>query len=147
MRYLLLLAIRIYQRYLSPHKGFCCAYRAHTGRASCSTLGYRAIRRYGGLIGIAILRRRMTLCSVMQQQNPPKHPPFRYQRGDCDLPCDSPLDWIDVCNCGSCDWPKPKHKRRKKATIKFISHQNAVSRANVCFQDLSWTSMKTGDES
>ena len=32
--------IRFYQRRLSPHKGFCCAYRAHTGRRSCF---YRAV--------------------------------------------------------------------------------------------------------
>jgi putative component of membrane protein insertase Oxa1/YidC/SpoIIIJ protein YidD len=42
-----LLAIGLYQKYLSPHKGFCCAYRTHTGRAGCSALGFRAVRRYG----------------------------------------------------------------------------------------------------
>ena len=44
-------AIGAYQRYLSPYKGFCCAYRAHTGRASCSALGARVIRRHGLLAG------------------------------------------------------------------------------------------------
>jgi putative component of membrane protein insertase Oxa1/YidC/SpoIIIJ protein YidD len=44
---LLLTLIRLYQRHVSPRKGFACAYRVHTGCASCSHLGYRAIRRYG----------------------------------------------------------------------------------------------------
>ena len=38
MRALALVAIGAYQRYVSPYKGFCCAYRAHTSRASCSAL-------------------------------------------------------------------------------------------------------------
>jgi putative component of membrane protein insertase Oxa1/YidC/SpoIIIJ protein YidD len=119
MHHLLLLVIRIYQRYLSPHKGFCCAYRAYTAHASCSTLGYRAIRRYGGLVGVAILRKRLALCGVVQRRHQPVHRPvFPRQRGDCDigcdLPCDSPSEWLDACNCGSCDWPERKRKRRKK---------------------------------
>ena len=34
-----LAAIRFYQRWISPYKGFRCAYGAHSGRCSCSTLG------------------------------------------------------------------------------------------------------------
>jgi len=44
MRKLVLAAITGYQTYLSPYKGFCCAYRVHTGRKSCSALGFRAVR-------------------------------------------------------------------------------------------------------
>ncbi|MFZ1492799.1 MAG: membrane protein insertion efficiency factor YidD [Candidatus Competibacter denitrificans] len=120
MRSLVLAAIRAYQRYVSPYKGFCCAYHVHTAHASCSTLGYRAVRRYGGLIGLAILRQRLNLCGVVQRRHTPtRHHPFPRQRGDCDigwdLPCDSPGDWVpDVCNCGSCDWPERKRKKRRK---------------------------------
>ncbi|VEB44117.1 Uncharacterised protein [Chromobacterium violaceum] len=46
-KWLALCLIRIYQRHLSPRKGFGCAYRAGTGRAGCSGLAFRAIRRYG----------------------------------------------------------------------------------------------------
>jgi len=53
-RDLALLAITLYQRHLSPYKGFRCAYALHTGRASCSRLGYRAIRRHG-LRGLGLL--------------------------------------------------------------------------------------------
>ncbi|MBK8185513.1 MAG: membrane protein insertion efficiency factor YidD [Candidatus Competibacteraceae bacterium] len=120
MRFLLLLAIHVYQRHVSRHKGFCCAYHVHTARASCSTLGYRAVRRYGGLAGFAILRKRLHLCGVAWRRNElTHHRPFPRQRGDCDigcdLPCDSPGDWVpDACNCGSCDWPEKKRKKRKK---------------------------------
>lgn len=63
MRRFALEAIRIYQRHVSPRKGFSCAYRSHLGRFSCSTLGYRAIRRYGLLKGLAVLRQRTSLCA------------------------------------------------------------------------------------
>lgn len=59
---LVLAAIRLYQRWLSPHKGFVCAYRVYTGRDSCSAYGYRVINRYGALVGLALLRRRLADC-------------------------------------------------------------------------------------
>lgn len=64
MRSAALFAIELYQRYLSPHKGYCCAYRIYTGSASCSVLGYRAIRRFGLWDGLALLRERLALCGV-----------------------------------------------------------------------------------
>lgn len=63
MRRFALEAIRIYQRHVSPRKGFSCAYRSHLGRFSCSTLGYRAIRRCGLLKGLAVLRQPTSLCA------------------------------------------------------------------------------------
>ncbi|MDP2829197.1 MAG: membrane protein insertion efficiency factor YidD [Sulfuricellaceae bacterium] len=125
---LALAAILAYQRHISPHKGFCCAYRQHTGRASCSSLGYRAIRRHGLLGGFALLHKRTGLCGVAHRRYSPEVVrPFRSQRGDCDLlvlPCDSGCDlgcnlpsgknmsWCcDLAsNCGSCDWPERKRK-------------------------------------
>jgi len=40
-------AIVAYQRYVSPYKGFRCAYRAHTGGWSCSEYARRLILRCG----------------------------------------------------------------------------------------------------
>ena len=57
-----LAAIGVYQRYLSPYKGFCCAYRVHTGQASCSALGARVIRRFGVWPGLQLLKQRMRRC-------------------------------------------------------------------------------------
>jgi putative component of membrane protein insertase Oxa1/YidC/SpoIIIJ protein YidD len=52
-----------YQRFISPHKGYSCAYRVHTGRASCSAFGKRAISRLGVQRGILALRYRFRACS------------------------------------------------------------------------------------
>jgi putative component of membrane protein insertase Oxa1/YidC/SpoIIIJ protein YidD len=132
MRSAALAAIGLYQKYISPYKGFCCAYRQHTGRASCSTFGYRAVRRHGVLPGLSLIRRRTELCGVVHRHHhaePRRRSPS--QRGDCDLgcalpcepSCDLPLpsgntvskvcDFANCCDCGSCDWPDKKKKQDK----------------------------------
>lgn len=103
-----LAAIRAYRRWLSPRKGYGCAYRLHTGRASCSALGLRTVRRHGLLGGLRLLRRRTARCAAV-----PRARVGRAQRGDCDLGCDLPgdggcvdgrpggcrlLEFIDCCN-------------------------------------------------
>ena len=112
-----LAAIRAYQRYLSPHKGFSCAYRCTTGRASCSMLGYRAIRRHGVHAGLAILRMRTHRCGVAAARHrATARRPHRLQRGDCDLGCDAGswdicsgiVDGVSCCDCGSCDWRRKR---------------------------------------
>lgn len=133
MKKLALILIAFYQRHLSPHKGFCCAYRQHTGHASCSELGRRSIRRHGLLKGLRILRRRLVLCGVAHRRYSPSVPrPPAAQRGDCDLNCcDVPTDGacghchgfdschgfdgncrphvLDGCDACSCEWPRKKH--------------------------------------
>jgi putative component of membrane protein insertase Oxa1/YidC/SpoIIIJ protein YidD len=116
-----LLAIRAYQRYLSPYKGFSCALRVATGGDSCSGYGYKAIRRRGLRVGLGLLRRRMALCGHIYRQavtirNPMLHP----QQGHCDLPCDCDLDLLgsalDTCGqCGGCDGFDWFRSRNKKA--------------------------------
>ncbi len=130
MKSLLLFAIVFYQRHLSARKGFCCAYRHHTGHASCSTLGWRAVRRFGVVGGLHVLRRRLYLCGVASRryaQLPLR--PHRYQRGDCDpgcdLPCDGacelpglpschPLEILDCTDACSCDGSKKDEKGGRK---------------------------------
>lgn len=110
MKQLALAAIRLYQRHLSPHKGFCCAYRVHTGRASCSNLGFRAIRRLGIWRGLAVLRQRLEKCGIAHRRHRRRSLARRGQAGFCDLPCDIPCDFEAgnaVCdildNCPPCD--------------------------------------------
>lgn len=57
-------AIGIYQRYLSPHKGFCCAYRAHTGRRSCSAYALGIVERVGALALPTALPRQFDRCKM-----------------------------------------------------------------------------------
>ena len=131
MRSAALFAIEVYQRYLSPHKGYCCAYRVVTGGASCSALGYRAIRRFGVWDGLALLRERFALCALAYRRwrarlKAPRERGFI--DGACDaamcipdpgsmacdpsgLPCDascSPCDLLDCC--------EQREKKKKSQT-------------------------------
>jgi putative component of membrane protein insertase Oxa1/YidC/SpoIIIJ protein YidD len=129
LRTLVLSLILFYQRRLSPHKGFTCAYSDLTGRASCSHIGFRAVRRFGALSGLAMAQRRTALCGIAYRRYAPVtawH--LRSQRGDCDPGCDLPCDGeapsgkglsrfcscAQYCDCGSCDWGSRDRSRKRK---------------------------------
>jgi uncharacterized protein len=135
MKILALSAIHLYQRYLSPHKGFSCAYRIHTGRCGCSALGYRAIRMHGVLKGLGIIGQRTRLCGVVHRRHARaalRH--HAYQRGFCDIGCDAPCDagcnlpdmrgisnacnYLSCCDAASCDWSSKK--RSSKDDEKYV---------------------------
>jgi putative component of membrane protein insertase Oxa1/YidC/SpoIIIJ protein YidD len=56
--------IEAYRRYLSPHKGYVCAYHAATGRSSCSRYAQQAIARRGVWSGSLLLQRRFGRCAL-----------------------------------------------------------------------------------
>jgi putative component of membrane protein insertase Oxa1/YidC/SpoIIIJ protein YidD len=129
LRTLILSLILFYQRRLSPHKGFTCAYSDLTGRASCSHIGFRAVRRFGALSGLAMAQRRTALCGIAYRRYAPvtaRH--LRSQRGDCDPGCDLPCDCeapsgkglsrfcscAQYCDCGGCDWGSRDRSRKRK---------------------------------
>jgi putative component of membrane protein insertase Oxa1/YidC/SpoIIIJ protein YidD len=120
MRFLALQAIRLYQRYLSPYKGYCCAYASVTGHASCSALGYRAIRRFGVWNGLDLLDRRLHKCAVSarRSQRIVRHGPMARQAGSvsCDLPCDA-SDACDALECVSDCVPWRKLRRSERVVI------------------------------
>lgn len=108
MRLITLFLIRLYQRFLSPMKGYSCAYRAFTGRDSCSAYGYRVIERHGVILGYQLLQRRMNQCThiyeVQRWQLIQKHMVSKFQTGHCDIPdigCDS-IDISGVCDVADC---------------------------------------------
>ncbi len=117
LKFAALAAIRFYQTALSPYKGFRCAYAATSGCASCSALGYRAIRRFGLLKGIEVLRWRFEECGEAYRSMRPAQPmALGNQRGDCDCGgCDGAVSTADclsdICSCGS----ESKKKRRRAA--------------------------------
>jgi len=114
MKLLALSAITFYQRLISPYKGFCCAYRVHSGHASCSVLGYRAIRRFGVWHGVRILRQRLARCGAVHH-GVSLAPVIRHrQAGFCDLSCDFDVADMacDGCDCG--DWWGSRKQRKKK---------------------------------
>lgn len=112
---LALRAIRLYQRHLSPIKGFSCPLRLATGGASCSGYGYRMIARHGLRLGLALLDRRLALCGdANRAPQSARNPLLHGQRGECapDCDCDLPsgrgcipafgdvCDVLSCCDCG-----------------------------------------------
>lgn len=120
MKHLLLAAIWLYRRLLSPYKGFDCATRVATGGESCSAYGRRVIARHGAGKGIGLLRRRLAGCGEVQRRSAYADTLLRRQRGECDVfdACDvcNPLDLVS-CDCGNpAKWRKsklPAHLRVK----------------------------------
>lgn len=127
-----LAAIVLYQRQLSPYKGYCCAYAAVSGRASCSALGYRAIRRFGVWRGLGVLERRLHRCGVAHGRQSPSAAlgPLARQAGfvdcgGCDLPdagcCDGGTcgDVADVageaCSCAPDVGRRPCRRWRQRS--------------------------------
>ncbi len=58
----MLVGIEAYQRYVSPYKGYSCAYRMRHGALSCSELIKRAIAIRGPLAALDLARRRFLAC-------------------------------------------------------------------------------------
>lgn len=139
MKTLALAAIAIYQRFISPYKGFRCAYAALTGCRSCSQLGARAIRRYGLWDGLRVLDGRLHKCGVAYRRYhvPAPGPMLRSQAGFLDCACDGPGNCnpcdgdggnanrggvtSGLCNCvgdcASCDFGREKKRRRDRDIV------------------------------
>ena len=131
VRNLALRMIGLYQRHVSSHKGYCCAYRLQTGRLSCSHFAARAIGRVGVLSGLRLTLRRFRKCSdayaaaigPVSRRNHPRR--LRYQTGNCDMSfdgCDLSPDNcsmdncapdMDDCSTASCPRPCGGPNRRK----------------------------------
>ena len=111
MKTLVLAAIRFYQRIISPRKGFRCAYAACTGHASCSVLGYRAVRRYGAWHGLLVLNGRLEKCGVAYR----RYRPVTLQGQAGFLDCDGDGDCFDCndCDIADCSWESEKKKKRR----------------------------------
>jgi uncharacterized protein len=124
MRIVALRAIDAYQRYISPHKGFRCAYRSITGRLSCSNFSARAIKKTGIIAGIRLTFRRMRRCSSVYaefhssvRRTTPLVEHLNHQSGHCDPFIEgcasdalSQAEWA-TCLPEGCWTPKRKEKK------------------------------------
>ena len=148
LKTLALALIDLYQRHISPRKGFGCAYRLAKGRASCSHLGLRAIRRYGVWRGLRVLDARLARCHQEAQAIARwRQPRLRAQHGVCDCGgCDLPglecadagscaervldaLSCADACgSCGDCDWRRRDEVKPK--TLKELRARNVPRAPN-----------------
>lgn len=90
--------VTAYQRYISPYKGFCCAYRAVHGGRSCSAHAKTLLARGGVRIALAGMRRRFAACgAAFDGLDGAIRPRTKYDPpGTC--PC--------VCDCGP-SWSTP----------------------------------------
>ena len=57
-------AITAYRRFLSPHKGFCCAHHALYRSGSCSDFGLKIFERRNFILAMKMLRHRLAACKA-----------------------------------------------------------------------------------
>ena len=93
-------AIGAYRRYLSPHKGFCCAYRKVTGRRSCSAYALAIVQRLGAVALVQALPRQFARCRAAYARwlqrfegGPQGRATNRGER----------RRWWEHCDCSPCD--------------------------------------------
>ena len=99
--------IGAYQRRVSPHKGFSCAYRVGKGRSSCSAFGKRAVLKAGLLLFIPLLLRRFRKCSREASAMKEERRRPLYERVGCtwencgDASCDVGVEALanGACDC------------------------------------------------
>jgi len=127
MNRIALAVIIFYQKYISPFKGFTCAYRAATGQLSCSAYGHKVIEQYGIILGLKLIGRRVKQCGLkyrqhvsVRQQEQNGLITMRRQAGHCDADFgDCTCDATDLASCacdgiGNCDFGSGIGWRRKK---------------------------------
>jgi putative component of membrane protein insertase Oxa1/YidC/SpoIIIJ protein YidD len=112
LRYIAAGSISGYQRYISPHKGYCCAHRAHTGHSSCSEFARKIVLRHGVIALLRALPRQLQRCrnayavllaaAIAAAAAPEQDPQKKKDPNSCGDACD-PTDCIDL-DCGSCDF-------------------------------------------
>lgn len=119
--FLMVKAVRFYQRFLSPYKGFRCAHAKYTGDISCSNYGLKVLKECSPQDAISLIRHRLKACSHISHMYQPacvhhvyEHKPFsrlvqhkgnfssrKNQAGFVDG-CDVP---VSDCDIPSCDLP------------------------------------------
>jgi putative component of membrane protein insertase Oxa1/YidC/SpoIIIJ protein YidD len=67
MRQVVIQSIGIYQRHLSPLKGYCCAHNYLHRNGSCSQFAMRAVTKYGVVKMLGLLRLRFKACALAYQ--------------------------------------------------------------------------------
>jgi len=116
-------AISVYKKYVSPFKGFRCAYRVLHGGNSCSTEIYELINKHGVLKGIPLAKVQLKRCTAAYKILSSKKEDESDESGEnrnpekkddkfswCDLPCLG-VECASIAKCGGgkggldCDLP------------------------------------------
>ena len=82
-----LVAISGYQRFVSPHKGWACAYAILHGGPSCSAYGKEVISRQGVLVGMCLLWNRFGDCARRRIPSRPTQWAIRWARSVPTVAC------------------------------------------------------------
>jgi len=59
-----IISIKLYQKYISPHKGYCCAYKVHHDDMSCSEYAKLTIEEVGIFRSVSKILNRFRECKV-----------------------------------------------------------------------------------
>ena len=112
LRAFALASIEFYRTWLSPIKGFRCAWGVYSGRDTCSGIGLRAVRRAGLRRGWLLMQRQFDRCTLAAEVLRTEAGAYRRlgsrasQQGflDCDVPdadCCDLLECADVADCST----------------------------------------------
>src|SRR5262249_48928860 len=100
--------LRAYQRFLSPHKGFRCAYGVAYGSGSCSDVAMRLARRFGALGMVSPMPLQAARCrralGLLRAAEPPRRR-WRRAAGCADLARGAACDAITTSCVDACPWP------------------------------------------
>jgi len=96
----LIYLINLYQKYLSPHKGYCCAYKVYHNDISCSEFTKNSIKNLGLFQATSSIKQRFQDCKI-SEKNMKKEKECcenkNFQKFDNGVGCIS-----NACNVGSC---------------------------------------------
>ena len=133
MRYLFAALITVYQRWLSPLKGFDCAYRIRHQSESCSHAVRALILKHGFIKALPLIRSRFSQCR--KAYNDLKSGYLVPEKADlpCDLSCDAPVDCcnsaseLDDCGVGCDDffdllkgWRRLSSRAKRRVVVGFL---------------------------
>ena len=95
MKLICLILINLYQQFISPRKGFCCAHHSLHQSGSCSHAIKALIQEKGVLKALPDIKQRFIHCrQAFERLNNPKYP-----LPNADLSCDLPCD-VSFGDCG-----------------------------------------------
>jgi len=98
-----IIIINLYQKYISPHKGYCCAYRVDTGEDSCSQYAKVTIEEHGLFSAFPHIREQFDRCRFSAERLKAKHKKKSKDDGkiydECIPGCDAFSTCHDIGNC------------------------------------------------
>jgi putative component of membrane protein insertase Oxa1/YidC/SpoIIIJ protein YidD len=94
-------AIRLYQQYLSPRKGYCCAHNVLHQNGSCSSWAIEVIETKGALAMVSQFGSRMAECNEASKVLSAK----KKENEEEVQPCDKSCTAADAGCCVLASWP------------------------------------------